>query len=177
MLPSLAMGVLVRGDLYQPEGSDAFWDRICAQAGIDNVERFMRESGRQNKTQTIRKFDFVNPNPRSWHSRIKPGDYCDIWWKQRAPKIGFKIGTVKLIGVHQISICANHEKFFQTSISSSRGSIEYINNNVHWDHSSSAFGDKILKLALADGFKTIDEFRDYFTPNKGDEFRGNLLAW
>ena len=97
MLPSLAMGVMAQGCLYQPDGADAFWGRICDQSGCHNVHDYLDVTGRQTKTQTIRKFDFDNPNPRSWHSRIRPGDMADIWWKQRAPKLGFKIGTVKLI--------------------------------------------------------------------------------
>lgn len=186
MLPSVAWGVLDQGEIYQPDGVDAFWDRITDQAGLTadtNTIAWMKAQGRINKTQTIRPFDFENPNPRSWHSRIKPGDYCDIWWKQRAPKLAFKLGRVKLAAVHNIRITNHPEgdlpEEIYVQVKSSRPAVPYLNyQSSDCCASLSTYGEEqLLALARADGFTSIEAFRDYFTPKPGDEFRGNLLVW
>jgi len=179
MLPSVAWGVLARGEIYQPDGADAFWDRITTQAGLaadTNTFAWMKAQGRQNKTQTIRPFDYENPNPRSWHSRIRPGDYCDIWWKQRAPKIGFKIGRVKLSAVHRINIRRYPNDSPRVQIFGAvLADLKYLPPRPL--PSDLIMGEDLLALALADGFTSTEEFMDYFVPNPGGEFKGNLLAW
>lgn len=181
MLPSVAMGVMAKGQLDIGElVPDEFWSQIQDQSAIsddESIYEYMDRTGRKNKTQTIRPYDYRNPNPRSWHSRIKPGDECDIWWKQRAPKLAFKIGRVKLIAVHHIRIMRPDGcDWVQVSISPTRSSLDYY--RPHYPGELSPIdGESAVKLALADGFKSIGEFRDYFTPKPGDEFRGNMLVW
>ena len=188
MLPSVAMGVMAKGQLdFGDFAVDEFWSRIHDQSELsddENIYEYMDRTGRGHKTQTIRPYDYLNPNPRSWHSRIRPGDYCDIWWKQRAPKLAFKIGRVKLIAVHQVRIVRpDGRQWVKGYISESRSSLEYLpkfqvgdglDEDPFMDEMDS---DQLIKLALADGFKSIGEFRDYFTPKPGDEFRGNMLVW
>ena len=181
MLPSVAMGVMAKGQLdFGDLTVDEFWSRIHNQSELsdsENIYEYMDRTGRGHKTQTIRPYDYLNPNPRSWHSRIKPGDYCDIWWKQRALKLAFKIGRVKLTAVHQIYITRPEGRdWVKGTLSQSRSALDYFNHPAS-DGQVLLGTETLIKLALADGFKSIGEFRDYFTPKPGDEFRGNLLAW
>lgn len=191
MLPSVAMGVMEKGILdFGDRTVDEFWDHVSREAELDpdeNIHTFLYRTGRGNKTQTIRPFDFINPNPRSWHSRIKPGEYCDVWWKQRAPKLAFRIGRVKLIAVHNIEI-RNFLGSVSAQIRRGRTALPYLSHPKPLDeHSRMDFHENdildngnsgaLLALAHADGFLTIEDFRDYFVPNDGDVFRGNMLVW
>jgi len=179
MLPSVAMGLIARGKIdFNNKSPDVFWKKISKYSELppeNTIYTHLDNEGRIVKTQTIRRYDFLNPNPRSWHHHIKPGDNCDIWWKQRAPKIGFKMGSVKLIAVYKVRI-ENMDGRAVVNVMGSKSGMPQIegDSSAHqWIYSD----ESMDTFAQADGFLDRHEFRDYFVPDHGDVFLGNLLAW
>ena len=168
MLPAILLGAH-QAD-YNQDMTPAL---VAAQSTLNKPLSQLR--GVTPKRQTIRRYDFENPNLKSPYSRVKPGDMADLWWKSRTAE-RFKIGRAPINSVEYVKIYRSKQP---ARHGRAAGSVRLYTPNGHVYSHLDAGGNinEITALAQADGFPSAAEFWDYFAPNPSDTFKGVLIKW
>lgn len=184
MLAGVLLGVEQGGQIFQDIQVYEEGITLSGQQTIDHVQKitggddYKKTAGDHTgaKRQTIREFDWENPNLRSPHNNSMPGDTAHIWWKSRT-KNRFKIGQAKIIAVHDVEIM-NIDDHVHIRVYGSRSEIIKIQSSfVISDINSHQQSLTVEAFARRDGFRSVPEFRDYFVPRPGNVFKGVLTAW
>lgn len=103
-----------------------------------------------------------------------------LWWKSRTPQREH-LGTISGGGhiypitiLHSTVISPDKAEYPILRIDGPRG-WRVGDAMLFWspDHG----GDEFAREVLADGFDTVEAFRDFFVPRVGDKFEGALFRW
>lgn len=125
---------------------------------VDKGERVKRQTIRADGPRAQRLLEVARLNGWKHPGRL------DLWWKSRTKErqslgcvTGFELYPV-LISHHDIVAVDSPGVGF-----------------LKW--SPAAGGADLVKFALADGFDSVEAFRDFFVPQHGDRFVGVVFKW
>lgn len=145
--------------------------------------------GARVKRQTIRR---MGPRWREIVEVVQRHDFyfpadLHLWWKSRTPQrerlgvIGQTIATN--IRIYPITIKYRMETFSGEPdavptlwVKGPEGWRDGLRHIFTTDFDSTLDGP-VKRVARADGFDSVSEFKDYFVPNLGDVFEGVLIKW